>query len=275
MATPGRRNGCAIRVGSSGTGLAFRTIMRPRDAAITWVRRARDPLAELVRRAATSALGTYGAYVGYGLLRPELRTPLRGGEADEPLAGDGLVAEPQAIKTFAVDVAAPPDAVWPWLVQMGYGRAGWYGWYPLENGGRGSADGVLPGLQALARGDLIPDGPRADEGRGVWRVIELVPREMLVLFSRRVATTGEELDADAPITAPTIECSWAFIVRPTKTGSRLIVRVRARFLGADDGVLARLARHVFDLGDTVMEWTMVDGIRARAERAAATSGRPA
>ena len=36
--------------------------------------------------------------------------------------------------THAIDLAAPPDRVWPWLVQMGAERAGWYSWDLLDNG---------------------------------------------------------------------------------------------------------------------------------------------
>ena len=75
-------------------------------------------LENLFHRAATSALGTYGAYVGYGLLHRDLRHPHRGPEAVDPLPGDDLVSAPDSTKTFVVDIAAPPAAVWPYLIQM-------------------------------------------------------------------------------------------------------------------------------------------------------------
>lgn len=234
-----------------------------------WARNGRGPVARRFRRAATSAIGTYGAYVGYGLLHADLRRPCVGAEATMPLPGDGLLAPPCSTKTFARDVWARPDDVWPFLVQMGFGRAGWYGWYPMENGGRGSADTILDEWQALGVGDLIPDGPRADEGMGVWRVVELEPERALVLFSRRVLTTGREVDAEAATLAPTAECGWSFVIQPRDVGCRLIVRVSVRFVGVDDTLTGRLVRRFFDTGDTVMEWTMLDGIKARAEGRAA------
>ena len=234
--------------------------------AIEWLRHGDDPMASLLRRAGTTALGTYGAYLGYGLLHSGLRRPYAGAEASEPLPGDELIAAPETSKTFAVDIDAPPEEVWPLLVQMGYGRAGWYGWYPLENGGRGSAPGVVPELQHLEIGDVIPDGPRADEGLGVWRVIDLEAPTTLVLFSRRNLVDGREIELGEAINEPAIESSWAFVIVAHDGGSRLLVRVRARFLATDDGVLGALARRFFDVGDTVMEWTMLDGIKARAER---------
>ncbi len=232
-----------------------------------WAKHGRGPVASVFRRAATSAIGTYGAYVGYGLMHAALREPFRGAEAFEPLPGDGLVGLPDTEKTFVIDIAAPREVVWRYLVQMGYGRAGWYGWYPMENGGRGSADVILEEWQGLAVGDLIPDGPRAGEGRGVWRVVELERDVMMVLFSRRVATDGREIAAGTATHEPTIECSWAFVLRPTPRGCRLVVRVRVRFLAIDRGLSGRVLRRFFDLGDTVMEWTMLGGIKTRAEHA--------
>src|SRR5689334_9253958 len=122
----------------------------PRTSIEAWVRHGRDPLALGLRRAATSALGTYGAYLAYGLAHPDLRHADHGVESWLPMPGDDLIAHPDTAKTFAIDIAVPPAAVWPYLVQMGYGRAGWYGWYPLENGGRGSAVSIVEQWQGLA-----------------------------------------------------------------------------------------------------------------------------
>jgi hypothetical protein len=62
------------------------------------------------------------------------------------------------------------------------------------------------------------------------------------------------------------------VLRPIAGGCRLIVRVRAKFLGADAfGLAGRVLRRVFDVGDTVMEWTMLDGIKHRAQATAASA----
>jgi hypothetical protein len=233
---------------------------------IHWIRHNQSAVAAGIRHAATTALGTYGAYVGYGLLHAPLRHPYNGPETSEPLPGDELISAPESVKTFAIDIAAPREVVWPYLVQMGYGRAGWYGWYPLENGGRGSSPAVVEEWQHLAIGDAIPDGPRAAEGFGIWRVVDLDAPSTMVLFSRRVAVTGREIELGEPIDQPALECSWAFVLQPTGPGCRLLVRVRVRFLEVDDGIVGRLSRRFFDVADTVMEWTMVAGIKARAER---------
>ena len=84
-------------------------------------------------------------------------------EVAADLPGDHLDAAASAVTTRAVTIDAPPAEVWPWLVQMGYDRGGWYAIDALERcigAGRfltgGSADRVLPELQGLAAGDLVP-----------------------------------------------------------------------------------------------------------------------
>jgi len=234
--------------------------------ALDKLRHADDPISTRLRRVATSAPAIYGAYAIYGRLRPSLLERATGPEAREALPGDGLVDRPELDKTFTLDIAAPEAAVWPFLIQMGYGRAGWYTWWPFDNGGNDSADGVVPELQRLDVGDVLPDGPDAARGLGFWRVVELTPPTCMVLFSRRAATSGREIPDGEAIDGPAYECSWAFHLRPTSTGCRLVVRVRAQALGFTAGRLARIARRVIDDGDTVMEWTMMNGIKARAER---------
>lgn len=62
---------------------------------------------------------------------------------------------------MAVTINAPRSRVWPWLVQMGTDRGGWYSWDRLDNFGRRSAETIHPGWQELAVGDRLsakPDG---------------------------------------------------------------------------------------------------------------------
>ena len=49
--------------------------------------------------------------------------------------------QPLGVITHAITIDAPPEAVWPWLVQLGSGRAGWYAYDHIDNGGRPSATG--------------------------------------------------------------------------------------------------------------------------------------
>ena len=100
----------------------------------------------------------------------------RRAEDDGPLAGDDLVAAPTAIETRGIDIAAPPEAVWPWLTQMGYGRAGWYSYDALDMNAP-SADDLRPDL-GTAVGDVMPTHPG---GGFAVRIVD--PPHALVLYS--------------------------------------------------------------------------------------------
>lgn len=75
-------------------------------------------------------------------------------EVARSMPGDDLLAEADST-TRAITIAAPPDQVWPWLVQIGYGKAGWYSYDWIDNDGRPSADRIVPAHQGLKPGDQI------------------------------------------------------------------------------------------------------------------------
>jgi hypothetical protein len=70
----------------------------------------------------------------------------------------------------AVTVRCPAGALWPWLAQMGADRGGWYGYDVIDNGGRPSAEEILPQFQHVERGDVFPWLPGATDGFVVWSV---------------------------------------------------------------------------------------------------------
>ena len=91
---------------------------------------------------AAAAAVVYGSWI-----RPRL---MRWGATDEEVAGPypgaDLVPDGERGATMAVTIDAPPDQVWPWLVQMGGDRGGWYSWDHLDNAGRPSARQSPPGV---------------------------------------------------------------------------------------------------------------------------------
>jgi hypothetical protein len=103
-------------------------------------------------------LGAIGlAVAAYaGCVRPRL---MRWGASDDevagPFPGADVVPDGQRGPTMAVTIDALPDQVWPWLVQMGGDRGGWYSWDRLDNGGRPSAREVRSEWQDLAVGDYV------------------------------------------------------------------------------------------------------------------------
>jgi hypothetical protein len=95
---------------------------------------------------------------GYLLIyRPQ---QLRWGATDEEvmraMPGDEIQRQPIFNATRAVTINARPEQIWPWLVQIGYQRAGWYGYDWIDNDGIPSADRIIPALQHLKVGDDMP-----------------------------------------------------------------------------------------------------------------------
>ena len=97
-------------------------------------------------------------------------------EVARPMPGDEIVPHAQVQTTHAITIDAGPERVWPWPVQMGYHRAGWYTYSvgrPLPLAHRDpSADRDHPVLQNLAVGDVVPDG---EPGTAFYRVEVLEP----------------------------------------------------------------------------------------------------
>lgn len=87
----------------------------------------------------------------------------QGIEATELLPGDGIVLEPKVEYTLALSISSSPSAIWPWFVQMGGGRAGFYTYEWIENllgADIHNANEILPLFQDLKVGDkvwLTPD----------------------------------------------------------------------------------------------------------------------
>ncbi|HWQ84295.1 MAG TPA: hypothetical protein VN363_07000 [Anaerolineales bacterium] len=185
------------------------------------------------------------------LIRPwRLRWGATDAEVAQTLPGDEIVSQPRIGWTHAVTVQAPPERVWPWIVQIGCRRAGWYSYDLLDNGSQPSAEHILPEHQALAVGDRISMVSRGDFS---IPVAAIEPGRALVL--------GGELPASP--TEP-IAVTWAFVIQPHgENASRLISRWRASWR---PGLFADLAWGVLiEAIGFVMDRKMLLGIKRRAE----------
>lgn len=176
------------------------------------------------------------------------------------LPGDDLVPDATAVFDRAATLPAPPDAVWPWLLQLGLRRGGWY--FPrwlerLTPPARRGLRHVDPALQQVAVGDDHPDwGP----GEPVLRVVEVVPGRALVYLSLRDTAAGHRWPADGRADrAGVLPISWVLVLRPEgATSSRLHLRLRVR-LRRRRVPLAP----VFDLFDAATVALLVAGLRER------------
>jgi hypothetical protein len=127
------------------------------------------------------------------------------------LSGDDLIRNPTGSVTHAITIRRPALDVWPWLAQMGSGRAGWYAYDLIDNGGRPSAKRILPEFQNVGVGTVFPALPGVKD---VFVVTRCEPQHALVLAWR--SSNGAYLT------------TWAFVLeRAGPTRTRLIVRGRA------------------------------------------------
>jgi hypothetical protein len=199
-------------------------------------------------------------------------------EAAKPLAGDDLVPTPTGIETRGITIDAPPDAVWPWLLQMGFGRAGWYSYDRLDNRGQ-SVDVIRREFQGTAVGDMLPMSPDSgfevkivEPGRAfvLFADTELIERQAMAAAERVSVTMPAGLAASGAFLRQTpreFAASWAFVLEPLEGGrTRLIERFRVRFGQASPAF--RIVGPVMGFGVFVMMQRQMIGIAERAVRTA-------
>ncbi len=201
-----------------------------------------------VRLLAAVSVPALALAVYFVALRPAL---LHWGATPEeitcPMPGDDLIAHPNFVATRAITIDAPPEAIWPWLAQMGYRRAGFYGYDLIENigapGGIRSATSIQPELQHPKPGDMLPIS-------GVAHLIfgSVVPDRYLIWRS-------EAQPADGVFT-------WA--LDPVEAHhSRLISRIRLRYHWRHAWLLSLDLFTEFT--DHVAVPAILQGIQARVE----------
>jgi hypothetical protein len=191
-----------------------------------------------------------------GLAR-ELGRP-RDREPERALPGDELLPDAAGQLTHAIDIQAPPETIWPWLVQMGCGRAGFYSIDWLDNAGVRSAREIHPELQDVAVGDVLPASPGSDEG---FEVLRLEPPSVLVLGGLFDRGAGRQLPFEGPRPERYWHVTWTFVLeRLDGSTTRLHVRARGAF-PSRERLHATWIRPVHHL----MERTQLRNLKARAE----------
>jgi hypothetical protein len=185
-------------------------------------------------------------------------------EGTATLVGDDLTAEPVTQTTRAIAIDAPPERIWPWLVQLGADRGGFYSYDWLEDlfGLRiHSATAIVPEWQDLDVGDVV----YADRARtGGWVVVALVP-------DRAVVMKAADVSQRRPVARDEgvgWEFQWTFALEPGEDGlTRLLVRERVAF----GRRVTRLLMTPVGLVSFVMTHKMLRGIKERAEAPPATA----
>jgi hypothetical protein len=187
--------------------------------------------------------------------RWHLRWGATAAEAAAELPGDTLVPAAQYRATRAITIDALASDVWPWLVQVGCLRGGFYSDDLLDNLAHPSATTIIPGFQHLEVGQLVPMSPPGlTSERTAFRVHSFLANEWL-LWSKPDST-------------------WAWSLTPaTAGGTRLVARIRAWYDWRHPltGLTAAL---LMEFGDFAMLRRMMRGIKARAESAASLATGP-
>lgn len=162
-------------------------------------------------------------------------------EVSRPLPGDELVTRPTFNATRAITIAAPPQEIWPWLLQVGVTRAGWYSYDILDNLGRRSARRIIPELQNLAPGDVVPMSPNGKQG---IPVLSMNPPASMVWGTPAESTWTWQLDSNPD------------------GSTRLITRVRSRYRWLSPSIAMSL---LVEFTDVWMMRKMLLNLRDRAE----------
>jgi len=179
-----------------------------------------------------------------------LWVPAWGSTAEErgrAMPGDEQVSPPLMVSwTHGITIRAAPEAVWPWIVQMGDVRGGFYSYTFIENfiapEQYRNAERILPELQ-----NPVPGTAMIGE---VLRMREIQPnRHLLAAFD-----------------LPEVKMSWVWALYPTgPQRTRLVVRLRGRAEVEAQGLLLSVGSFFVNFGGFVMERRMMQGIKDRAE----------
>jgi len=192
-------------------------------------------------------------------------------ERRRPMPADDLIQHPMARVTAAITIHASPRQIWPWLVQIGSGRAGWYSYDRIDNGGHPSSSSILAEHQHLAPGDIVPAIPGSTDA---FIVAEVEPPSHLVLtgpdrlggnqvsyeFLLRPLGDGHTRF----IVRGTLSERWPSSTRPSSSASRPPISIERVY-----GIIARIPKPIklglAHVGHHFMESRMLRGIKRRAE----------
>jgi hypothetical protein len=191
----------------------------------------------------------------WGATDEELRTPY-------PCAG--LIRGGKRGATMAVTIKAPVAQVWPWLVQMGCDRAGWYSWDHLDNAGRPSADRIHPEWQHIAPGDHLASKPGGD----TWFQVAALEPEQFLGLRASLDLLGRPYDPAATPPRYYSDSLWGFqLTEPTPGRTRLVVSGYAAARPATATAIGNLL--FWEPAHWIMQTRQFRRLKRRAELSAA------
>ncbi|MDX6402237.1 MAG: hypothetical protein QOF27_2843 [Gaiellaceae bacterium] len=207
--------------------------------------------AQTIARSAAIVVAAVGSAA---LARGGRRRLLRWGATEAEIAdlqpGDELIVDANVTATRAITVRRSPDAIWPWLAQLGQGRAGFYSYDALEN---------LLGFDIHSADHVVPDWQQLEVGDEVRLTATVGLKAAIVEPGRALVLQG-----DLPIARrPPFDSTWAFILCEQPDGTtRLLSRERYGY----KRWWAPFVVEPTQAMSFVMSRKMLLGIRDRAER---------
>lgn len=184
-------------------------------------------------------------------------------ELDRSLPGDDLVPGSAEGYTHAITIHAAAADVWPWLLQIGQDRGGFYSYELLENltgCNIENADRIVPEFQHVEVGDKVTMHPKNPYP---YVVAGIEPERALILQIRVDTQTGETFELSDPLPDDYLNQSWVFFLDPLgEKTTRLISRSRNDIPPSFSN---KLVYGIFGTISIVMDRKMLQGIKARAE----------
>jgi hypothetical protein len=158
------------------------------------------------------------------------------------LPGEEIVVKTNFNATRAITINSTPGCIWPWIIQIGSGRAGWYSIDWIDNAGTKSTNKILPQFQAIEEGQFIPFTP--NQKNGMW-VKKFKENEFILWVDKNGKAT------------------WLWYLIPVSNSrTRLLTRLRSKYIWNGFWIIYYL---IADFGDIIMMSKCMKGIKRRAE----------
>jgi hypothetical protein len=190
-------------------------------------------------------------------------------ESTRALPGDSMIDDPVATMTHGIFIQAPPEVIWPWLLQMGCLRAGWYSYDWLDNAGVSSSNRIVPEWQNIHEGDFINWTPQNDHGCCVVSIDQFKSLVLGGCFDQdQKKSFAPNID---PLPSNYSRTTWSFVLDPqTPEITRLIVRARADY-HLNKHVAPKLRTVVLKSVHSFMEKKQLQNLKSRAENIVSVS----